>query len=724
MTPRFISVLICALFSHLALSDDAPSDEESALGFEDQYVSIATGYEEALSRAPAVASIITQKQIEAMGARTLEDILVSVPGVHVGISSSRFDPIYTIRGIHTGATPQVLVLINSVPITQLFKGDRGYFPAIPASTIKQVEIIRGPGSAVYGADAFAGVINVITKSGRDVNGVSVSGGAGSFDSREGSVLYGATQGDIDYLFAFNYYHTDGDQDRTVDSDAQTLFDSLPFASSPASLASGPQGPGVLQTQAERFDIRGEVGDENWRFRALNWIRRNMGNGPSDSQAIDTHGDTDINDYLFDLTYKTPLFNNNTEFQTTVSHMRVDYRSYMVLFPPNTVLPIAVDGNIGRPGTPVLFTDGYIGAPSFTEEHNRIDMQLFLSKLGDHRVRIGAGALSARLSASEQKNFGPGVLDSVTVGGNLPTSVSGPPVSVYGDDLYLSPNSRDLYYLSAQDQWYLAPDWDLTAGVRHDKYSDFGETTNPRAALIWHPSYDLTVKLLYGEAFRAPHFASLYNQNNPILLSDPSLSPERIKTHELALDYQLSFDTRTRISLFHYRIKDMIEPVDVPNVGTIASNVGARKAGGFEWEVSWKMRADLEFTGSYSFQDARDIKNGGPVGDSPRQKIYLLAQWQASDLWQINPKISWIGDRQRVADDPRSRIDNYVMTDLLILRKNAVKDWDAQLMVRNVFDVDAKEPSPYSNRYPDGTAIVDDYPLESRSWFVTLRYLYQ
>ena len=81
---------------------------------------------------------------------------------------------------------------------------------------------------------------------------------------------------------------------------------------------------------------------------------------------------------------------------------------------------------------------------------------------------------------------------------------------------------------------LPSDWYLTAGVRHDQYSDFGGTTNPRLALVWDTAYNLTSKLLYGQAFRPPSFSELYNINNPVGQGNPNLKPETNQSVELAL----------------------------------------------------------------------------------------------------------------------------------------------------------------------------------------------
>ena len=87
--------------------------------------------------------------------------------------------------------------------------------------------------------------------------------------------------------------------------------------------------------------------------------------------------------------------------------------------------------------------------------------------------------------------------------------------------HLPPELRKVDYLYAQDEWNIVRDWTLTAGVRHDNYSDFGGTTNPRLAPVWDATQELTAKRLYGQAFRAPSFNELYSIN-PVANGNPNL----------------------------------------------------------------------------------------------------------------------------------------------------------------------------------------------------------
>ena len=108
------------------------TEEDLLLSFgEEEFLSIATGQKQLISRAPAVATVITAEQIAAMGANNLDEVLNTVPGLHVSLSSTYLSGIYSIRGIHTDKNPQVLMLVNGVPITQVHFGNRGSRIVLP-----------------------------------------------------------------------------------------------------------------------------------------------------------------------------------------------------------------------------------------------------------------------------------------------------------------------------------------------------------------------------------------------------------------------------------------------------------------------------------------------------------------------------------------------------------------------------------------------------------------
>ena len=143
----------------------------------------ATGSQKPVHLAPSVASVITSQDIKDIGATTLDEVLKTVPGLHIEPSGTIFlSSIWSIRGIHTAQNPHTLMLINSVPLTINYGGSRPTMYQMPVAMISRVEVIRGPGSALHGADAFSGTINVITKDNHEIDGTKVGGRYGSFDS--------------------------------------------------------------------------------------------------------------------------------------------------------------------------------------------------------------------------------------------------------------------------------------------------------------------------------------------------------------------------------------------------------------------------------------------------------------------------------------------------------------------------------------------------------------
>ena len=100
-------------------------EDELALAYGDKStISLATGSTQPITRAPAVATVITAQDIAAMGATDLDQALASVPGLHVSKSHIGSKPIYSFRGIHTFQNSQVLILVNGIRITNAFQGDR------------------------------------------------------------------------------------------------------------------------------------------------------------------------------------------------------------------------------------------------------------------------------------------------------------------------------------------------------------------------------------------------------------------------------------------------------------------------------------------------------------------------------------------------------------------------------------------------------------------------
>jgi outer membrane receptor for ferrienterochelin and colicins len=278
--------------------------------------------------------------------------------------------------------------------------------------------------------------------------------------------------------------------------------------------------------------------------------------------------------------------------------------------------------------------------------------------------------------------------------------------------YIPDKTRQLWFVFGQDEWALARLWTLTASVRYDHYSDFGDALNPRLALVWETRYDLTTKLLYGRAFRPPSFSELYVQNNPAATGNPDLDPETIQSLELAFDYQPVSRLRTILNLFVYQADDLIDFVADGNGGKTAQNARDQKGYGFEFEMDWQIVHTLQLRANCAFQDSEDDETDAPVANTPQWQFYINPHWDFWRDWSLDAQWKWIGDRKRGQGDTRDDVSDYSLVGLTLRRKNIRKHWDLAVAGRNLLDQDVREPA--SSKIPG------DYPMAGRSWYAEAR----
>ena len=276
-------LFIAAISSSGFAQDSTDQTDLDVFGIygEEDFISIATGIAQPIAKAPAVASVITDEDIKKIGATDLDEVLETVPGLHVARDVNGYNPLYVFRGIYAGFNPQVLVLINGIPITNLFHGDRNVvWGGMPVESIARIEVIRGPGSALYGADAFAGVINIVTKGVDDLSGFSVGAKLGSFNTRNFWVSGGGELGNLKVSAILEVSSTDG-QDEVIDADAQTFLDLITGTNAS-------NAPGEVNLSSDKVDFRLETVYQNFKFRAGAQIRSDVGDGSGPGQVLNEY----------------------------------------------------------------------------------------------------------------------------------------------------------------------------------------------------------------------------------------------------------------------------------------------------------------------------------------------------------------------------------------------------------------------------------------------------
>ena len=669
---RVLTGILTASWVGISVAQPAMEEEDLALAYGDRnFVSIATGTKQPVSKAPSTATVITAEDIANIGARTLSEALETVPGLHISRNTlqNNYSPTYGMRGILTGSSPHVLMMMNGIPRTSMFLGnpDETYVD-LPVENIARIEIIRGPGSAVYGADAFAGTINIITKTAGDIDGTTVGVRAGSFNSWDSWFQHGGKLGDFDIAAYLRVGGTDG-QRRQIQTDAVGRS-------------------GALNTGHDDIDGQVDIGYGNFRWRAGYTLRDNIGTGVGIAGALDPTGRLRSERISSDLSWTDANFGRDLSLTLQAAYMQQanEVTTPLVIVPGGVIMPD--------------FPDGVIGDPDKWERQARLSATSIYSGFADHRIRFGFGHDELEIyKTAETKNFT-----------QIPVLTPLPMYTATGADLFLAPHKRNLNYLYAQDEWSFARDWTLTAGLRYDSYSDFGSTTNPRLALVWEARQNLTAKLMYGTAFRAPSFVEQYATGNPVALGNPDLMPEKITTLEAAFTWQVRHNLQTSLSVFEHEISDIIN-----QSGVTYQNTGKQKGRGGELEIQWNASNALLISGHYAYQRNVDQTTHQDAGYAPHHHLYTRADWRAYSDWHLSGQVNYVADRARPAGDSRPQIPDYTSVDLTLRTEQKKHGWDFSASIFNLFNADIREPTKAAS------GIVYDLPMPGRTFWLQARY---
>jgi iron complex outermembrane receptor protein len=656
------------------------ADEKSMSVLGDiETVSIATGREQPIVVAPAVTTVFKSDDIKNTGARNLADLLNMVPGIHVGVSFVNDDPIYAVRGFTSFFNKHILIMIDGVPQDALSFGDRRIaLGKIPIDIVERVEVSRGPGSALWGADAFSAVANIITKK-KKSNKTSLALSGGSYDTSNARLNLSYNFNDIALVTSFEYSKSNG-HEPVIQQDQQTLLDEQ-FGTN-ASLA-----PDRASTGSEEFGAMINLIGGRSKLGLRAYQMSNIGMGVGYSAALDPYGNIDnegfeaIYQYEYDIRNSLGLDANVAYSRSTTTLNDIHF------FPP---------GAFGA------FPDGVILNEEHQQDFLRAYSTLRYSGLINHYMTIGIGAEKGEMKINnESRNYD--ISNGLILPSDMRDTLSD---SVLGGDSH----SRNLRYMYLQDEWKVLPDWSLTLGARYDDYSDFGSITSPRAVLVWSTTHLLTTKLLYGRGFRSPTFLETESRHLPAIEGNSELKPEKFDQVQLVFDYLSLSGLRSRLNFFYHETDDQIRQENTGGASFLPKNVGDQTGRGIELELWWDATAFTKLYSFYAYQDSIDRTTDRDAGYTPHHKIFASLQHELSGGLFLSSKATYIGDRDRIAEDDRSKADTYTFVDVLV-RKKITPYLEATLEIRNIFDKEADEAGI-------GTSFPGDMPLPGRSFYFT------
>lgn len=616
MNCLFAMALMVLVFPYQVGMSQSPEGENQDLSdvslaeLLDLGISLASKTEEPVSEAPSIVAVITAQDIDNMGARNFEDILRTIPGFDVVLNPSASNLGVSVRGVlSTNATNnQVKFLINGHHVHSIVGGGpHHYLDYLPVHNIQKIEIIRGPGSALYGANAFSAVLNIITKGNNTVSEVSFS--AGSYSTTHPSIFWSEDIQDWNIAISASYLDTEGYQGR-IESDAATQIFGPAFSAA----------PGKTTESADNFTLQADVTHGNLKFTGL-FNRLNKDYAIGIANAL-----TDENRLDLDAGYTEASYSR--EFSSGKGDLVI--RSYYDFF--NFSPKFEIFGEETASLFNLLYSDtdpypegeGVLGQPG-------IDFYLFGSEItAKYKVHPSIQVLGGLLY-DYSKIYNPTHV--------VNSNVSGAPLQI-GDRIYrpfeyigplqdisnipggnwIDTGDRTNFASYAQArldfrdllQWTDSVEsFALTLGLRHDDYSDIGSTTNPRVGLVFSPNSKVFFKGLYGEAFRAPTFDELYQINNPSFIGNPNLRPQKLNTKEIQVGTNYSENWFITLSFFDTRIDDIINLVPISSseqTGNQFANSGEIHSKGFEFDAKFALTGYRYFYVNATFQEAENTTN--------------------------------------------------------------------------------------------------------------------
>ena len=589
---------------------------------------------QALKDVPASVRLITARQIAQRGYRTLEDVLSDLPGFQFrniqGFNSYSF-----LRGI-VNQNNLILVLIDGVQVNELNSG--GFYGGAQynLSNVKQIEVVYGPASALYGTNAISGIIHMITNEAEDIKKPEISVLAGNFNTLA-----------LDFKYGYCSKHSP-----------------LQFTLS-----------GMVNS-TEKEDLKQERGDFNWTREMENF----EDNISFDSNVVYKNFKAG---FLFQDKQASRTTNYKAIGTSNLDHGTLWHIRFLNVYLKHTY-QIKPDLNLESllyfrdstvmDDTIANIVEGTSGQTGYFRPNHQAGVEAKLSYTPHEKLRVTGGIVIEEERLAE--SF------SITTSGD---SERPPPKPA-------SPEMTNNNLISGyiQTQFRFTSRLDGTLGLRHDDSSYYGTVDTPRMALVFNHEAFFS-KLMYFKAFRAPKpWDFTYGIGNP------QLDPETIRSNEISIGRQFPSNWLADLTYYDNQVADVLTQENRAE-GSLWVNAGTLGIKGFEFNVEFKRKS---INGYFNYSHNLSINDEAPsyyeiseqtanMGLNIIQNKHLTYNFRLNYIGErANPKrIETTGDNLIQAAIPAHVTVTYSPSDRLSF----------QIISQNVFDEIYYHPS---NRPPD------------------------
>lgn len=632
----------------------------------------ASGQMQTTSEAPSTITVITAKQIEERGYEQLEDALRDIPGIDMIHVNGYAPTLIYFRGMYGAENLRALLMINGIVENNILGSNDMAGPAYSLHNVERIEIIWGPVSAIYGANAFGGVINIITKKGEDINGFRAEAGYGSFNTNFEKIEAGIKKSHFEFSLAGSLYSTDGpkftNRDPNYDASyvdkAYSLNTALSYYGTKTKTTLGfrvyetPMGWG---TYSNSPTVYLGLPSQGYGNKGIIGILQSPIRG--ERSGLD-------NSYL-----KTWFLEHDYKPNTKTDILaRVVYRETGIA--DNSYLYITADGT------------KLIRVP-VTSWSNRIE-----------------GDLTGNFNLTNNQNLSAGIeytRDNVEAGQRKFTIDYNTFYFLDGKDTLLNLHSTFLprvydirnnfgSYLQYVLNTKLLGKTNFTLGARYDDNSYFGDAFSPRLAIVNQPDQKLTFKLQVGKAFRSPTNLEIHQ-----IIPDSSfqLKQEKLVTYEINAIYSPTEKLRIQLNGFHNDLSDVIILSNISGL-TPNKNPGKFKITGVETALDFDISKTVSGFANFTYQHTwgKNLVTGksGKLPGVADVKGNAGFTAHINNLFILSVSGNWVGKRKVPGTDPLGSVKGYFLTNCVLSTRELFNNKvTVSLNVHNIFNTKWFDP---------------------------------
>lgn len=582
----------------------APSLAEDGAGLEDLLMEAqesisknvvvgASRKAESLNSSASIVTIITRSQIEAMHPRSIYEILSKATGIeanesYFGMTTLNFRGI--LQNIYNS---KILVVVNGHPLFESVNGHAA-LEMIPLPAIAKIEVIRGPGSVLYGTNAYAGMVNITTIDGRGYEKSSVSLNGGSFGRYGLSFGYVGREEEVGRgsLFVGGNLAEDDGWRYKVASDEKKKAGEIPYIDKVNSVYANYR-IGAFTLQLGHFKQK----------------KSKLGITP----VLDYTGLNDISGTMVDLSWDWKLKPGSS----IKARFRLD--------------SFTRDMNTGYfPARPFLGHDSQVNMESDSDSKG---FELYYDKVLSDRVHMISGVLYEEFASDPYAFLW---LDDGTIH----------PLSAYLDN-HKSSNKA----IFAQFDVTASSKLNLLGALRVNENSLSGRGTVPRLGAVLEAGKDFFIKVMYGKAFRNASFFERYVATKNVLFGSENLSDEKIEQWDLAFDKKFSETFEARLNFFRATTDDLInrvntaDPVTTGAAAKVYANTKGQEIEGIELEMRSNPHPRLETLLNATYRKGHNLADGTNIDNFSKFIGNLSLGYDLTNGWKFNTQVQHFGSRQ-------------------------------------------------------------------------------